>query len=63
VPLISTPNVAAGTAWLVSDGAVVIYRRGAVTADIGFTADDFQRNMRTLRWKKEWAPPSSAQGS
>jgi HK97 family phage major capsid protein len=55
VPLISTPNVATGTAWLILEGAAVIYRRGNVTADIGFDADDFRKNLRTLRVEERMA--------
>jgi len=49
VKLISSAVVASGTAWLASAAGVVIYRRGGIVVDIGYNADDFGTNQRTLR--------------
>jgi hypothetical protein len=56
VQLISTPATPAGTAWVVSGTGVVIYRRGAISAEIGLNADDWQTNQRTMRVEERMAP-------
>jgi len=56
VQLISTPATPAGTAWVVSGTGVVIYRRGAVSAEIGTNMDDWQTNQRTMRVEERMAP-------
>ena len=49
VPLISTPAAAAATAWVVEASGVTIFRRGPLTVEIGTNADDWQKNLRTMR--------------
>lgn len=53
--LVSTPATAAGTAWVVNGAGVVIYRRGGITAEIGWNADDWQTNQRTMRVEERFA--------
>lgn len=55
VRLVSSPAVTAGEGWLISPGAALIYRRGPVVVDVGHNADDWQRNMRTLRVEQRMA--------
>jgi HK97 family phage major capsid protein len=49
VPLVSTPGATATVVWVVEATGVVIYRRGQLTVEIGTNADDFQKNLRTMR--------------
>jgi len=49
VRLVSSAVVASGTSWIVNAAGVVIYRRGPITVDIGYNADDWQTNQRTMR--------------
>lgn len=55
VRVVSTPATAAGTAWVVSSFGVVIYRRGNISAEIGWSGDDFGSNLRTLRVEERFA--------
>lgn len=48
VPLYSSPATNPGTAWLVSGSGVVVYRRGRVMVALGFSNDDFDRNLNTM---------------
>jgi HK97 family phage major capsid protein len=48
VQLVSTAAVTAGTVWLVSSQAAVIYRRGPVSVEVGLDGTDFSFNMRTV---------------
>jgi HK97 family phage major capsid protein len=54
--LASTPAVTAGQVWVVSGQAVVVYRRGAVSVEIGLDADDFSKNLRTVVCETRLAP-------
>lgn len=54
--LVSTTAVAAGTVWVVSGQAAVIYRRGPVTVEIGHDGTDFSTNMRTVIAEERMAP-------
>lgn len=56
VPLTSTPAVPSGTAYLVSAGAGVFYRRGALRVEAGFTGDDWVRNLLTVRVEERVLP-------
>ena len=55
VKVVSTPATPAGTAWVVGGPGVVIYRRGGITAEIGWTADDWSTNQRTMRVEERFA--------
>ncbi len=55
VQVVSTPVTAPGTAWVVSGTGVVIYRRGQLTAEVGYNADDWNTNQRTLRVEERMA--------
>lgn len=55
VRLISTPATAAGVVWVVGGQGVVIYRRGPVTAEIGYNDTDWATNMRTMRVEQRMA--------
>ena len=55
VQVVSTPATAAGTAWVVNGAGVVIYRRGGITAEIGWNADDWGTNQRTMRVEERFA--------
>jgi HK97 family phage major capsid protein len=48
VPILSTPATAHGTVWVVGGQGVVIYRRGPISAEIGYSDDEFARNLRSL---------------
>jgi hypothetical protein len=47
--------VPAGTAWLVNAAGVNIYRRGKLSVDVGWSGDDWQRNVRTMRAEERFA--------
>jgi HK97 family phage major capsid protein len=55
VRVVSTPATPPGTAWVVGGPGVVIYRRGQITAEISWAADDFLTNQRTLRVEERFA--------
>lgn len=55
VQVVSTPATGPGTAWVVNAAGVVIYRRGGITAEIGWNADDWQSNQRTMRVEERFA--------
>ncbi len=55
MPLVSSAATAAGTAWLVSSPGVTIYRRGGISAEIGWDGTDFTSNLRTLRVEERFA--------
>lgn len=54
--LVSTPAVAAGTVWVVSSQALVVYRRGPVTVETGLDGTDFSFNLRTVIAEERMAP-------
>lgn len=56
VPLISTPAVPSGTAYLVTNGAGLFYRRGALRVESGFSGDDFSMNLVTVRVEERVLP-------
>ncbi len=56
VPLTSTASVPSGTAYLVSAGAGVFYRRGPLRVESGFTEDDWVRNILTVRVEERVLP-------
>ena len=55
VQIISTPAVAAGTAWVVDPSGVIVYRRGGLTVEVGTNADDWTKNLRTMRAEERMA--------
>lgn len=56
VPLISTPAVAAGTAYLVTSGFGTFYSRGSLRVEAGFTGDDWIYNRMTIRAEERVLP-------
>ena len=56
VPLTSTASVPAGTAYLVSTGAGIFYRRGPLRVESGFTGDDWVKNLLTVRVEERVLP-------
>lgn len=56
VPLTSTASVPPGTAYLVSAGAGIFYRRGQLRVEAGFTGDDWIRNVMTCRVEERVLP-------
>lgn len=56
VPLISSPAVAAGTAYLLTSGFGTFYSRGALRIEAGFTGDDWIYNRMTIRAEERVLP-------
>ncbi len=56
VPLISTPAVPSGTAYLVTNGAGLFYRRGALRVESGFSGTDFAQNLVSVRVEERVLP-------
>lgn len=56
VPLISTPAVAAGTAYLLTQGFGTFYTRGSLRVEAGHTGDDFIYNRSTIRAEERVLP-------
>lgn len=56
VPLISTPVVTAGTAYLVTSGFGTFYSRGSLRVEAGFTGDDWIHNRLTIRAEERVLP-------
>jgi HK97 family phage major capsid protein len=55
IRIVSTPATAAGTVWVVSGQGTVIYRRGPITAEIGYGSDGWEHNTRTMRVEQRMA--------
>ena len=55
VRVVSTPATQPGTAWVVGGPGVIVYRRGGITAEIGWTGDDWTTNQRTMRVEERFA--------
>lgn len=56
VPLLSTAATAAGTVWLVTEGAGLFYTRGTLRVEAGFTGDDWVKNLMTVRVEERVLP-------
>jgi len=55
VQLVSSAATATGTGWVLTSPGVVVYRRGGISADIGWDGTDFASNLRTLRVEERFA--------
>lgn len=56
VPVLSTPAVTAGTAYVTSPGFGVFYTRGALRVETGYTGDDWIYNRVTTRVEERVLP-------
>ena len=56
VPRTSTPSVPSATAYLVSAGAGIFYRRGALRGAADTTGDDWVKNLLTVRVEERVLP-------
>ncbi len=52
VPIIPTTLVTAGTFLMGSFDMATLYEKGGIMVEVGLDADDFTRNLRTIR--AEW---------
>lgn len=56
VPLVSTPAVTVGTMFLLSQGAGIFYQRGGLRIESGYNADDWSKNLMTVRVEERILP-------
>ena len=55
VPVVSTPATSATVVWVVEPTGIAIYRRGGLTVEFGWNADDWAHNTQTARAEERMA--------